>query len=121
MTEVVTNLKKLLTELRSRVNVESCAVISRNGIMMAADLPKGAKEETFALLSATIFGASEVAFTELGKPQPDKVVVHSEGAKLVVISAGPKAILVVTSNESNLEKLMDEIEKATTKIKGEIM
>jgi len=121
MTEVVSNLKKILMELKNNINVETCAVVSRNGIMMAADLPKGAKEETFALLSATIFGASEVAFTEIGKPQPDKVVVYSENSKLILTSAGPKAILIVTTTEKDIEKVMEEVEKITGKIKGEIM
>ncbi|MEM3341975.1 MAG: roadblock/LC7 domain-containing protein, partial [Thermoplasmata archaeon] len=93
MAVVTDSLRNVLESLNTSLKASGSAVVSKNGIMMASRLPPEAREETFGLLAATIFGASEVAYNELGKGIPQKVIVESEHGKLIVANAGPKAVL----------------------------
>lgn len=110
------DLKRNLKELRDSLGLESCAVVSRNGIPIAWELPPDIQVETFATLSATILGASEVIYSGLNKESPGKVIVESESGMLVVTGLDSKTLFVAVSSEfDNGVKL--RIDEAAKKIK----
>ncbi len=49
--------------------------------------------ETFATLSATLLGASEVVYTGLNKEPTKRVVVESDAGNLVAVGLGKKSML----------------------------
>ncbi len=112
----VSELKNILADLNSSYGVEISAIVSRSGIPIAWNLPDNVHVETFATLSATLLGASEVVYTGLNKEPPKRVVVESEGGNMVAIGLGKKAILVAMSTES-VEKLGEGVEVATANIR----
>jgi len=112
-------LEKVLSELGRTGDIEASAIVSRDGLLMASDIPKSVHAETFAAMSATMLGAAETAVLELKKGLPDRVIVESKQGKVITTGAGPKALLVVmTPPEAGLGLILVEVEKVADKVKG---
>ena len=109
-------LKHILQEMKTKENVEVCAVVSRSGIPLVYELPVGLHIEAFSTLSATILGASEVIYSEFGKKNPERIMIQSNDTNYVATSVGSKALLIAMSgmDSSELAKIVD---KTANKIK----
>lgn len=111
-------LEKVLNDLKSAGDVEAGAVVSRDGLLIAADISQNVNSDSFAAMTATMLGAAETATSELRKGIPDRVIVEGENGKIVATGAGFKALLVVmTSSNANLGLILLEMGKASSKIK----
>ena len=111
-------LEKLLGDLKKVGGIEASAVVSRDGLLMVADIPQNINAETFAAMNATMVGAAETMISEIKKGVPDRVIAESENAKVIATGAGSKALLVVmTSSEAGLGLVLVEMEKTVDKIK----
>src|SRR5512137_3032926 len=110
-------LKPALRALRQSCGANASAVISRDGLVIAADLPEGVSMETFSIMCATLLGAASTANSELKVGTPQHVIVESEDAKMVVVGAGRKALIVAVIGKkgdpglaiAKLEQLADTI------------
>ena len=119
MTTTKEMLEKLLNDLKRTGNIEASAVVSRDGLLMASDISAGIHAETFAAMNATMMGAAETAVSELKKGFPDRVIIESKEAKVIVTGAGPKALLIVmTTPDAGLGLILVEMGKITEKIKS---
>ncbi|UZE92569.1 MAG: roadblock/LC7 domain-containing protein [Methanosarcinales archaeon] len=115
----IADLEKVLTDLRRTGDIEASAIVSRDGLLMASDIPESVHAETFAAMSATMLGAAETAVAELKKGIPDRLIIESKKGKVITTGAGPKVLLVVlTSPEAGLGLILVEMERATDKLKG---
>lgn len=111
-------LEKILKDLKSVGDVEAGAVVSRDGLLIAADISQNVNSDSFAAMTATMLGAAETATSELGKGVPDRVIVEGNGGKIITTGAGFKALLVaMTSSQANLGLILLEMNKASDKIK----
>jgi predicted regulator of Ras-like GTPase activity (Roadblock/LC7/MglB family) len=106
-------LKPALRSLRQSCGATASAVISRDGLVIAADVPEGVSMETFGIMCATLLGAASTANSELRVGIPLHVTVESEDAKMVVVGAGRKALIVAVigrkGDASIAIKKLDEI------------
>jgi len=99
----------MVQELKN-FGVEMCAIVQRNGRPVIYDGIDGSVVDTYATLSATIVGASEVIYTTLGIGMPSGVFVRSEGGIFVGIPLGRKAVFAaVVKNEEALEKVYEYV------------
>ncbi|UCE72978.1 MAG: roadblock/LC7 domain-containing protein [Methanomassiliicoccales archaeon] len=112
----VEELKSILNDMRTEQEIEICAVISRNGIPLAYELPEGVHIDAFSTLSATILGASEVIYSGLRKKIPEHVLITSNGTNYIALGVGPKALLVAMSSMES-EVLTSNVREAAEKIK----
>ena len=81
------------------------AVVSRDGSVLASDLPAGVSRETFSIMCATIHGAGMTVSTELRRGTPRRIVLESPEGRVVIMEAGRRALLVVVlPSEANLEE-----------------
>ena len=87
-------LKPALRALRQTCGAIASAVISRDGLVIAADVPEGVSMETFAIMCATLLGAASTAHSELRISTPQNVIVVGEDAKMILVGAGRKALIV---------------------------
>lgn len=118
MTETVEIVDKILADLKKVRGFEACAVASRDGLLIRAILQEGQSSESFAAMSATMFGAAETAATVLGKGIPNRVIVESDRGRLIVVGAGHKALLIVlVSLDTGLGLILLELETAAIKLK----
>ncbi len=106
-------LKPALRSLRGSCGSMASAVISRDGLVIAADMPEGVSMETLAIMCATLLGAASTANTELRVGTPQHVIVESDEAKMLVVGAGRKALIVAVIGkkaDSNLAiRKLDEM------------
>jgi hypothetical protein len=110
-------LGEILRELKKVGGIEASAVVSRDGILMASDIPDDVHGETFAIMSATMLGAAITANSELRKKLPDRIIVESDDGRTIVAGAGEKSLLVVsTRGQAELGAVLKAVEGAALKI-----
>jgi predicted regulator of Ras-like GTPase activity (Roadblock/LC7/MglB family) len=79
MIETVKIIETVLGDLKKVRGVEACAVASRDGLLIRAiQQEEGQRSDSFAAMSATMFGAAETATTVLGKGIPKRVIAESD-------------------------------------------
>lgn len=103
----------ILKELESAGDIDGAAIITRDGLLVSSELPRDVDAETFAAMSATMFGAAETAVLELKKGAVKRVISEAQDCKLVAVDAGPSAVVVaLVRPEANLGLILMEIIKA---------
>jgi len=113
-------LEEVLDEIRSVPSVYEATVVSRSGMHIAGDAPKGVHLETFVAMSAILFGAAETATGEL-KDKLQYVSVELNRSRMLLTNAGARALLVVTTSkdvatEQIVAKMRDFASKIEVKI-----
>jgi len=104
---MVGELNKELEKLTQEHGIEISAVVSRSGVPIAWHLPDESIMETFATLSATIIGASEVVYTGMGKAAPQRVTIESgEGVTFVASGLDKKTLIVMMSEKVGHDELI---------------
>ena len=111
-------LNEILKELNNAEGIIGSAIVTRDGLVIASQLPENVDSATFAAMSAAMTGAAETAISELKKGLVDRVIVESKQAKIITIGAGSEAILVtLTGKEARLGLILIEMKKAAEKIR----
>jgi len=115
MPEIKT-IEKVLRDLNKTQGIEMSALLSRDGLLISSTMERNA--ETFAAMSAAMFGAAVIAAEEFGKGYPDRMIVETKNGKLIASGAGPKAMIVVMAiNDSTLGQILMDLSKASDRIK----
>jgi len=91
----VTTLQEMVRALRDVTEAEAVAVITRDGGIVAAELPPAVSPETFSIMCAAILGAGMTAATELKHAPPHRVILESEDSTIVIQEIGRRAMLVL--------------------------
>lgn len=89
------SLEKMLKELRKSFGSHAAAVVSRDGLIVASDMPDNISRETFAIMCATILGAGMTAATELRTSPPSHVALTTREYRIHIFEAGPRALVVL--------------------------
>jgi uncharacterized protein len=111
-------LENILNDLKHIGGIEASAVASRDGLLISSTVPRQFHADTFAAMAATMLGAAETATTELGKGIPERIIVESKYGKIIATGAGPKALLLVTTEpNASLGLILVEVAKTSEKIK----
>ena len=107
-------IENILKKLSGIGEVEGCAIISRDGLLIADALPKGMDTEIFSSMSATMHGAAETAISELGKGTCQMTTAESEKNIIVSLGINPDFIMVVSAIKgANLGLLRVEMKKSS--------
>lgn len=110
-------LIQILQGLRKMGDVVGSSVISTEGLLIASDLGENIQEDTFAAMSAAMQGAAETAVHELKQGNLRQIIVDADEGKIITISSGRKAILVIlTKSDINLGLALLELGRASGKI-----
>ncbi|MCK4589860.1 MAG: roadblock/LC7 domain-containing protein [Nanoarchaeota archaeon] len=112
-------LVEILQTLKKIGEVLGSSIISRDGLTIASDLSQDIDEETFAAMSAAMQGAAETAVSELKQGNLRQIIVDAQKGKIITLSAGERAILVILAKSKiNLGLVLLEMSKASGKISG---
>ena len=118
MPDTIDLVDKLLADLKNIGGVEACAAASRDGLLIRAIMQKELYVDSLAAMSATILGAAETATTQVAKGVPNRVIVETDYGRLIVIGAGPKALLILLAGQdTGLGLILLELEKSAKKLK----
>jgi len=113
-------IDKILDEVRAIPSVYEATVVSRSGMHIAGESPRGVHLETYVAMSAILLGAAETATAEM-KDKLQHVSVELSRGKMVLTSAGNRALLVVTaSNEMQAHELAQKLMPFGERIAGNL-
>jgi uncharacterized protein len=107
-------LKKLLGAIPE---VKAAAIVSAEGLPIASALPQGVDETRIAAMTAALLSLSERAIIEMGKGDFDQLYVKGSDGYLLILQAGPNAVLTVsTSSEVRLGLILLDCRRTCEKI-----
>ena len=96
---------------------EAAAVVSADGLPMASALPPHVEEDRLAAMSAALLTLGERAAEGLGRGELGQVFVEGDSGYVVLMSAGPHAVLVaITSKQSKVGLVLFEMRRAASQI-----
>jgi len=97
--------------------VEAAAVVSPDGLPMASALPPDVEEDRLAAMSASLLTLGERAAHNLNRGELSQVLVEGERGYVLLMAAGPSAVLVaVTSHDAKVGLVLFEMKKAVESI-----
>ena len=107
----------VLAEINSIDGIEASAVVTRDGLLVSANMPNGQDAETIAALTATMMGAAETAISELNRGNISQIIVESDMVKIVCVDMGKRALLVLSMPSSTeIEGIRDNLISTKNKI-----
>ena len=110
-------IESTLRKLSSIGEVEGCAIVSRDGLLIADALPKNIDVEIFSSMSATMHGAAETAISELKRGVCNMAIAESDKSIVVTLGLNPVFILVALAAQgANLGLLRVEMKKTASGI-----
>jgi uncharacterized protein len=112
------NVGAVIKDLKTRINGIATALVSRDGLVLYADVPAGVYTETFAIMCATILGAAATANTELNRAPPERILIEGADSKTIVVGSGKKALLVAVVDQSaDAARVLAEVSKVAEILK----
>ncbi len=92
--DLISCLTRILTHFQNVTpGVIGCAVISAEGFTIASELPMGIEDQRIAGMAAAMLALGEQTTNEFDQGALQRVFVEGERGHLVVMSAGPDALL----------------------------
>ncbi len=89
-------LKKLLSAIPE---VKAASIVSVEGLPIASALPNDIDETRVAAMTAAIMSLGERAIHELSKGDFEQIFVKGTEGYLLVLAAGPNAVLTVSTTK----------------------
>lgn len=111
-------LEDILDKIKQHEGISDAVLVSRSGMHIAGNVPKGAHAETFVAMSAILLGAAETATSEL-KENLRIVTIMLENSKVAIGVISQKAVLVLRAdlNEAD-EKLLEILKQHSGKLES---
>jgi len=116
------NSEKLSMVLQNFVSgttdVQGAALVTPDGLPLAASLPGGMDEERVSAMSASMLSLGERIGMELARGTIDRIFVEGNKGFGILTSCGQDAVLLVLASESAKQGLlMLEIKRVLTELK----
>jgi predicted regulator of Ras-like GTPase activity (Roadblock/LC7/MglB family) len=114
----IEDLNRTLVELQSSSgDIEACAVVAEDGLMMASSLPQGVEEARVAAMSAAMLSMSTRTAVELHRGKVKQLFISGDEGYVVIMQAGAHAVLVALARkEAKLGLLFFEMAKGAESV-----
>ena len=111
-------LNQALNDLQTdSSDIEACAVVSEDGLILAGSLPKWAEENHVAAISGAMFSMGNRTTAELKLGMLKRLMVEGENGNFIIINAGPHAVLMsIVHKNAKLGLIFFDLSKAAMKI-----
>jgi uncharacterized protein len=116
-------LSSILQNFVSSTNdVQGAAIVTPDGLPLAASLPGAMDEERVSAMSAAMLSLGERIGSELARGSIDRIFVEGDKGYGILTSCGEDAVFLVLANQSAKQGLlMLEIKRALTDLKTVLM
>ncbi len=89
----------MLADLNSSsADIQASAVISADGLMMASLLPEGLDEDRVGAIGAALLSLGSRVARDLDRGTPEQILVKGEDGYVLMVQAGPEAVLAVLAS-----------------------
>lgn len=111
-------LESVLNELNgTSAEIEASAVISTDGLMMAARLPQGLDQDRVGAMSAAILSLGDRTASELTRGELEQVLIKGNDGYVLMTHAGDEAVLTVMATpEAKLGLIFLDVKRAAANI-----
>ncbi len=112
----------LLTNVLSDLNgasadIEASAIISTDGLMMAAQLPSGLDEDRVGAMGAAMLSLGDRTAQELSRGTLEQVLIKGDSGYVLMTYAGHEAVLsVLAKPEARLGLIFLDVKRAAEAI-----
>jgi len=111
-------IETILADLRKVGDIEASAIVRRDGLMVASDMPNYVDPRTIAAMTAALVGTAETSAGELKLGGFGQVIVECGEGKLVATGAGEQALIAcLVGRNANLGLVLLSMEKASAQVK----
>lgn len=116
----IDDLNKTLSNLQaSSSDVEACAVVSEDGLIIASSLPQGIEEERVAAMSAAMLAMGERISQELKRGSLEQLFVKGKEGYFLSMHAGLHAVLIaLVRKDAKLGLIFFDLNKAAEATKA---
>jgi len=109
--------KEILIELKLNSGIYASAIVLKDGLIVASDMPSDINEETLAAMTATMLKAAETVFTELNKGDIERIIIEGTHAKIIAAAANKDFVLVsMAEPKATLGLILHNMNKAIGKL-----
>lgn len=101
-----------LRDLRKGNPAVHWALMSRDGVVLTADLPEGVHYETFAIMCATMLGAALTLNSEFPEGEVERIIVEAGRYRVIIIGIDLERLMaLVVPRNMDLGSLLVYIQK----------
>lgn len=117
------DLNNALANLQSSSgDVQACAVVSEDGLIIASMLPQGLEESRIAAMSAAMLSMGSRTSAELQRGKLQQLFVKGEDGYIIVMYAGPNAVLLaLTGKDAKLGLIFFDLSRAAEEVENILM
>ncbi len=114
------DLNNVLSDLQSSSgDIEACAVVSEDGLIIASSLPQTIQENQVAAMSAAILSMGARTASELKRGKLEQLFIEGDQGYMVVTQAGEYAsLLALAKKRAKLGLLFLDVSRAAEQIKN---
>jgi predicted regulator of Ras-like GTPase activity (Roadblock/LC7/MglB family) len=118
--EIDQQLTKTLRSLRQALpHLVGAALVTADGFIVASDLPDEQYEKKVTVMAMAMLTMGQEATDELGSHDVERVLVESRDNYIVMVNAGPSAVLAaVSSKEAVLGLLFVTMRETAARVAG---
>jgi len=114
-------IKEMLDDVLKSIlqigQIKACSIVSKEGLLIDSRTPPDVDARIFSALCSTIMGAAEAASGQLDTGYVGQISVKTEKGTIILIPAGPKAILTaLTEPKSQLGLILFEMESKAEQV-----
>ncbi|MEW5986183.1 MAG: roadblock/LC7 domain-containing protein [Chloroflexota bacterium] len=97
----------------SSAQVETSAVVSADGLIIASALPPQVDEDRLAAMSAAMLSLGDRMMTELSRGQLQQVYIRGSAGLIILMAVGPQAVLTVMAHpQAKIGLLLFDVSRA---------
>ncbi|MEO1750978.1 roadblock/LC7 domain-containing protein [Thiofaba sp. EF100] len=111
-------LTSILSELNgSSADIEASAIVSTDGLMMAALLPSGMDEDRVGAMSAALLSLGDRTAKELARGGLEQVLIKGDRGYILMTHAGEDAVLTVLAKpQAKLGLIFLDVKRAAESV-----
>ncbi len=115
------DIKGLNTELEKTQDIDGflgIGIVNKNGLLISSRLPRSINPRKFCAISATMFGAIEIAIGTLGNDQIDWFTVEYQDVQIIMAKVSDIMIVIsLLDLNINLGLILIELEELIERLK----
>lgn len=111
-------LNSILASLSaSSGEIEACAVVSADGLMMASNFPAGMDEDRLGGMTAALLAMGERTSRELSRGDLEQIYVRGKQGLVILMGTGPEGVLTaLCSRNAKLGLIFLDMTRAAAEI-----
>ncbi|MDD5277376.1 MAG: roadblock/LC7 domain-containing protein [Methylovulum sp.] len=108
----------LLLDLNEKsATIKASAIISKDGVVMAAALPEDMDEDSIGAMSAALYSVSSRSIEDLVGGVVDQIMIKGSHGYILIAHAGKEAVLtVITKTHEELDHIFLELQRTAEQL-----